>query len=103
MTYIYICPRTERVNGVLWLTNTCTLTRFLIFITIKPLWCHRKFLNEKLPTKQIIIIYLKTVGALGMRTSGNTGITSNMVPERYSGGYEKGDDRALYTTKCAAV
>ncbi|MPC43923.1 hypothetical protein E2C01_037581 [Portunus trituberculatus] len=32
-----------------------------------------------------------------------TGITSNTISERYSGGCEKGDDRALYTTKHAAV
>ncbi|MPC77612.1 hypothetical protein E2C01_072070 [Portunus trituberculatus] len=38
-----------------------------------------------------------------MRTSSNTGITSNTASERYSGGCEKGDDSALYTTKFAAV
>ncbi|MPC58005.1 hypothetical protein E2C01_051996 [Portunus trituberculatus] len=32
-----------------------------------------------------------------------TGIASNTVSEWYCGSCEKGDDRALYTTKCAAV
>ncbi|MPC52416.1 hypothetical protein E2C01_046285 [Portunus trituberculatus] len=35
----------------MWLINTCALTKFLIFITNKPLWCHSKFLNEKLLTE----------------------------------------------------
>ncbi|MPC93172.1 hypothetical protein E2C01_088294 [Portunus trituberculatus] len=41
----------------LWLTNTCTLTKFLILITNKPLWCHRKFINEKLPTERRRLLF----------------------------------------------
>ncbi|MPC99504.1 hypothetical protein E2C01_094921 [Portunus trituberculatus] len=39
-----------------------------------------------------------------MRTTiRNTSITNNMASKRYSGNCEKGYDRALYTTKCAAI
>ncbi|MPC69368.1 hypothetical protein E2C01_063591 [Portunus trituberculatus] len=49
------------------------------------------------------VVFFKTAVGLGMRTGSNTGITSNTVSERYSGSCEKEDNKALYTTKCAAV
>ncbi|MPC13059.1 hypothetical protein E2C01_005778 [Portunus trituberculatus] len=48
--------------------------------------------------------FVNTAAGLEMHTSNqDTGITSNTASERYSGGCKKGDDRALYTTKCVAV
>ncbi|MPC43861.1 hypothetical protein E2C01_037514 [Portunus trituberculatus] len=44
-------------GGRLWLTNTCTLTRFLIFITNKPLCCHYKFINERPLTECRILLF----------------------------------------------
>ncbi|MPC47769.1 hypothetical protein E2C01_041525 [Portunus trituberculatus] len=50
------------------------------------------------------VVFLKTAAGLGMRIGIRyTGITSNMVSEWYSDSCEKGDDRALYMTRCAAI
>ncbi|MPC54874.1 hypothetical protein E2C01_048803 [Portunus trituberculatus] len=56
------CDSSEPISGGLWLTNACTLTRFLIFTINKPLWCNYKYLNEKLPTECRRILFSQDCG-----------------------------------------
>ncbi|MPC42459.1 hypothetical protein E2C01_036081 [Portunus trituberculatus] len=50
------------------------------------------------------VVFLEAVAGLRMCTGlWYTSFTSNAVSKRYSGSCEKGDDKALYMTKCVAI